>query len=305
MRRVKTSSLEKRQSRNGFLFVLPWLIGFLLFFFLPILQSITFVFSKVSITTNGFALDFIGLENIKYSFLESPQYVDNLVETIGSFAYQIPIVMILSMIIGIVLNPKFRGRTFFRSLFFVPVIIATGVVMTYLTGDSTMEQMRNASSNGAASSVYMSGLIDFQRVFFQLGLPDKAISLVMSYVNDIFDLVWKCGIQILLFISGLQTIPDQLYEVSKVEGASKWEEFWYITIPSLGNTIVLVLVYTAIDFCISNENKVMDQAYTILLEQQTYGQSAAMMWMYFIIVCVIMVVVYALFRNYCLKRWEN
>ena len=304
MKNRKNISLERNSARTGFLFVLPWFIGFLLFIFYPVLQSVIFCFNNVNISVSGFKLSYVGIKNFRYSFFESPQFVDNLVDTVSSFVYQIPVVYILSLIIAIILNPKFKGRTFFRALFFVPVIISTGVVMEYITGDSTMETMRSISSEASESSIYFSGLIDFQKVFMQLNLPEEISNLIMRYVNDIFDLVWNCGIQILLFISGLQTIPDSLYEVSRVEGATKWEEFWYITFPSLGNTSVLVFVFTAIDFCVNNSNKVMSQAYQLLTEQQIYGKSSAMMWSYFAIAGAIVAVVYVLFNKLCLKKWE-
>lgn len=300
--KTKKRSIDRRNSRNGFLFVLPWLIGFILFFFTPMLQSVLFSFSDVSITTGGFDLKFVGLGNFKYALYESPEYMNNLLDSLSQFGYQIPIILIISLIIAVVLNPKFKGRTFFRSLYFIPVIVATGVVMNYLSGNSSLEEMRNAES--AAQTAFSSGIIDFESIFKQMGIPDSTAGLIFSYVNEIFDLVWQCGVHIVLFISGLQSIPEQLYEVSKVEGASKWEEFWYITIPSLGNTIVLVVIYAVIEFCISANNAVVSQAYTVLLNQQIYGKSSAMLWLYFCVVAVIVSVVFTLFYRLCLKKWE-
>lgn len=298
----KKRSIENRNSRNGFLFILPWLIGFLLFFFVPMFQTMAFSFSDVGITTSGFALKFIGFKNYRYALFESPEYINNLLDSLTQFAYQIPIILIISLIVAVVLNPKFKGRTFFRSLYFIPVIVATGVVMNYLSGNSNLEEMRNAESVAQAS--FSSGLIDFEAVFKQMGIPDKTAGLIFSYVNEIFDLVWQSGVHIVLFISGLQSIPEQLYEVSKVEGASKWEEFWYITVPCLGNTIVLVIIYAVIEFCISANNKVISQAYTMLLNQQIYGKSSAMLWFYFIVVAAIVSAFFALFYRLCLKKWQ-
>ncbi|MEG1886524.1 MAG: ABC transporter permease subunit, partial [Oscillospiraceae bacterium] len=129
-------------------------------------------------------------------------------------------------------------------------------------------------------------------------------SVINDYVDDIFNLIWNCGIQIVLFVSGLQAIPEQLYEVSKVEGATKWEEFWYITTPMLRGTINLVLIFTVIDFCASNSNSVMRQAYTLLLEQQNYSQSSAIMWAFFAVVAVIFGVVLWLINRCIFKKWE-
>ena len=150
----------------------------------------------------------------------------------------------------------------------------------------------------------MSGLIDFEKMFNELGLPKSVTVFIFQYVEEIFNLIWKSGIQIVLFISGLQSIPEQLYEVSKVEGANKIEEFWYITIPMLGNSIVLVIIYTALEFCASTDNAVMNQAYTILLNQQNYAESSAMMWSYFAIVAVILGFVFFLINKFFLKKWQ-
>ena len=295
----KKNGIEKRNSRNGFLFMVPWLFGVAVFFLVPMLQSIAFAFSDVKITTSGFALNLVGADNFKYALYESPKYLENLLDSLNEFAYQIPIVLILSFIIAVVLNGKFKGRTVFRSLYFIPVILANSVVMTFLGGSETMEELGTVTQ-----SAYLDGLIDFEKLFLQMGIPSETTVFIFSYIDKIFDLVWKSGVQIVLFISGLQSIPEQLYEVSKVEGASKWEEFWYITVPMLGNTIVLTVVYTVIEFCVSTENKVVSQAYTMLLQQQIYGKSSAMLWLFFVIVALIIGIVYAVFDRTCLKKWQ-
>lgn len=296
---LKKKSIEKRNSRNGFLFTVPWLIGVALFFLKPMFQSIAFAFSDVKITTSGFGLDFLGFGNFKYALYESPEYLNNLLDSLSEFAYQIPIILILSFIIAVVLNGKFRGRTVFRSLYFIPVILANSVVMTFLGGSETIEEL-----GAVTQSTYLDGLIDFEKLFLQMGIPTEATGIIFGYIDEIFDLVWQSGVQIVLFISGLQSIPEQLYEVSKVEGASKWEEFWYITVPMLGNTIVLVVIYTVIEFCVSTENKVVSQAYTMLLGQQIYGKSSAMLWLFFVIVAAIMAAIYMFFDRACLKKWQ-
>lgn len=295
-------SIETRNKRNGFFFILPWCIGFLLFFLIPLFKSVAFSFCNVSVTTNGLVLKPIGLSNYKHIFYESAKFVDNLVDSITSFAYQIPIIIILSLIIAVTLNTKFKGRTIFRAILFIPVIISTGVIINFLLGDSVVEEMRSTTQSGG--SIYMSGLIDFEKMFNELGLPKSVTVFIFQYVEEIFNLIWKSGIQIVLFISGLQSIPEQLYEVSKVEGANKIEEFWYITIPMLGNSIVLVIIYTALEFCASTDNAVMNQAYTILLNQQNYAESSAMMWSYFAIIAVILGFVFFLINKFFLKKWQ-
>ena len=295
----KTASIEKRNSRNGFLFTLPWAIGVLIFFVFPMFQSVYFSFTDVTVTTSGFSTKFIGFKNFGYALYESPQYVENLVDSLTEFSYKIPIILILSFIIAVVLNGKFKGRTFFRSVYFIPVIIAGSIAMTFLGGNETIEEMGQVTQ-----SAYLDGLIDFEKIFLQMGIPTETTNFIFGYIDQIFDLVWDSGVQIVLFISGLQSIPEQLYEVSKVEGASKWEEFWYITVPMLGNTIVLTVIYTVIEFCVSTDNKVVSQAYTMLLQQQIYGKSSAMLWLFFAIVAVIIGALFILFNRLCLKKWK-
>ena len=296
---MKKLSIERRNSRNGFFFTLPWIIGVILFFLIPMVQSVLFAFSDVKVGTGGFELKFVALKNFKYALYKSPEYISNLTDSLLEFAYQIPIVFILSFVLAVVLNGKFVGRTFFRSLFFIPVIIANGVVMDMINAGGQIEEL-----NKVTQSAYLSGLIDFESLFAQMGIPTETTNLIFSYVDRIFDLVWQCGVQTVLFISGLQAIPEQLYEVSKVEGATKWEEFWFITVPMLGHTMVLVAVFTVIEFCVSTNNSVISQAYTMLVGQQIYGKSSAMLWIFFAVVAAIVSALFVFYKKVCLDKWK-
>ena len=294
-------SYENKKSLYGFLFCLPWILGFIMFFLMPFAQSIMFSFSKVSTGDGGFNLDYVGFENFRYALYDDKEYVPNLLSSITGFAYKVPIILILSLIIAVVLNGKFKGRTFFRSLFFIPAIISTGVVMNYIAGDSVMEAMRNS---GGADTAYSSELIDFNAVFNGLGLPIEFGNMILGYLQDIFDLVWSCGIQIVLFVSGLQSIPVQLYEVSKVEGATKWEEFWYVTVPLLRHSILLVMVFTAIEYCSSMDNPAMRQAYAVMQKSFIYHRSAAMMWLFFLVIGAIFGLVVWIVQHFIFRKWD-
>ena len=281
----------------GRMFILPWEIGFLLFFLIPMIQSLLFVFSKVTIGETNFDTQWVGLENIRYIFLHSSTYVDNLVDSLTSFTYSIPLVVALSLIVGVLLNQKFKGRIVFRSIFFLPVIIATGVVMNFIQGDAAVEAMRSggeAASNG----------VDVTAILEGMHLTPEITTFLVDFVNQIFDLFWDCGIQIVLFISGLQSIPEQLYEVCRVEGANKWEEFWYVTFPMLSGTILLVVVFTAIEIFTDATNTVMRQAYAAM-QQQIYDQSAAMLWVYFALVGAILAVAVLLLQKLVFSKWAT
>ena len=298
-KKKKRKGVEQLKSRYGRLFVLPWELGLVMFFFIPIVTSIRYAFSEVSLVVGeGYKMKWVGLHWFDYYLNQDANYVKKLTASITSFGVQIPIILALSLILAIILNQKFYGRFIARAIFFLPVIIATGVIIQHMTAEwMTVSLVASSGTEGNYNS-----MIDFNAILGNLGLPEEINKLISGYIGDIFNLLWSCGIQIVLFIAGLQTIPDQLYEVSRVEGASKWEEFWYITIPMLGPTILLVMVYTMIDLFTQNTG-VMASAFS-LMKSAVYDRSSAMMWMYFVVVGAIMAVVLGLYNKLCLKKWS-
>ena len=307
---IPPSKYHKRgiESKKGFygrMFVLHWEIGIILFFLIPIIQSIWFSFSDVWLDPlEGIVAEFAGLFNYNYALNENPSYVKNLTTSLTNFTYSLPIIVIVSFILAIVLNQKFKGKTIFRSIYFLPVIIATGVVMSYLTESVGGNQNPIIQLTTDSSNAYVSGGIDFQAVLTALNLPDEITNLMAKYIGMIFNLLWDCGVQIVLFIAGLQTIPDALYEVSKVEGATGWENFWYITLPMVSQQLLLVIIYTVIDLLTKQNDPVMSQAYKMMNQNSQYAEPAAMLWFYFAIIGVIAAVVLFLFNRICTKRWS-
>lgn len=298
----KIKGVESLKSRYGRLFVLPWEIGLVLFFLIPLITSIIYSFSTVTLD-NGVQTSFVGFKFYDQILNKDPNYLTDLMDAVENFAISLPIILALSLILAIILNQRFRGRIVARALFFLPVIIATGVVIEIMTSDITGITLFTGSTSSEASAAGQeASMIDFNEVLGNLGLPEGIMEVLGGYIGDIFNLLWQCGIQIVLFIAGLQTIPDQLYEVSKVEGATKWEEFWFITIPMLGQTILLVMVYTIIDILTKNQGLVAE-AFEIM-GKMTYDLPSAMLWFYFMIVAVIMSLIIFLYNKLCLKRWS-
>ena len=186
-----------------------------------------------------------------------------------------------------------------RSLYFLPVIIATGVVVKLL-----FQTTSNDVSTAGVSESFAAGAISVDAILEWINLPEQIGTAMGNIINNIFNLVWDCGIQIVLFIAGMQSIPDSLYEVSRVEGATKWEEFWFITLPMLARTTLLVIVFTMVELITDETNKVMDRAYTIM-DAQNYEGASAMLWIYFAIVGLLMVIIFAIYNTVCLKRWDT
>ena len=299
----KKKGVEQLKSRYGRLFVLPWEIGLVLFFIVPLFTSIIYSFSTVTLGQGGITTQWAGLEWYKYIINSDPNYLTNVKSAISNFMVQLPIIVALSLILAIILNQKFAGRMMARAIFFLPVIIATGVILDLLTSEYINVSLITSSANSSGAGNYGSSMIDFDAILGNLGLPEDITKIIGDYIGSIFNLLWSCGIQIVLFIAGLQTIPDQLYEVSKVEGASKWEEFWYITIPMLGNSILLVMVYTMIDI-FTKKTGVMESAFKLMDEKLIYDRASAMLWFYFIIVAIIMALVLAVYNRFCMKKWN-
>lgn len=292
----RVRSLERRNSRYGRLFVLPWEIGIALFFLYPLSQSILYSFSDVSWMDGNLRVAFSGLTHYRHLLLVDGNYTYFLQEEIRSFCLSLPLIVILSLIFALILNMNFPGRMLARGIFFLPVIIASDVLVTMLFANG------NAGPDNA--SVYTSSIIDLDMVLRNLGLSERLISLFSGAIGSIFDLIWKCGVQTVLFIAGLQTIPDVLYEVSRVEGTNKWEEFWFITFPMLSSTIVLVMVYTMISLVTDKNNMMMASPFTLMTNNQIYDESSARLWLYFAIVGVLMMAVMACYNKFLAKRWE-
>ncbi|MBO5358089.1 MAG: sugar ABC transporter permease [Clostridia bacterium] len=294
----KTGGIEQIKSRYGWLFISTWLIGVVLFFAIPIIQSVIYSFSQMTINADGVNTVWIGLKNYNYVINEHTSYMTWLGKSITNFLYSLPIIVILSLILAILLNQKFRGRLFFRALYFMPVIIATGVVIDLISGMSGSD-MTTSSVNESVSG----GMFSVQDIIAILDLPTEVATFVQKIISNIFDLIWNSGVQTILFLAGLQSIPATLYEASKVEGATKWEEFWFITFPMLSNVTLLVVVYTMVELFVSKTNPVVSQVYS-LMRAAVYDETSAMMWFYFLCVGAIMGGIVLLYKKLLQDRWS-
>lgn len=298
----KQSGLVARRERMGYTFVAHWVLGLLLFFIYPLISSFMYAFSNANITEEGMQLSFAGLTHFDYILNSDPNYVDNLTSSLGLIGYTLPIVLALSLILAVVLNQQFVGRTLFRAIFSLPIIIASSPIIGILSSDKVNAPIFNMTS-GTEQGEY-GGVIDFTSILSSLALPDEVNSMLASLLSNVFSVIWSCGVQTILFLAGLQSIPAQLYEVSKIEGANKWEEFWMVTVPSLRHVITLVLIYTMIQLFTATDNPLMKQAFTLLQDKQIYDQSSAMLWLYFGIVLAVMGVVLGLYNRLCIRKWE-
>lgn len=297
----RKTGIERLKARYGCQFVAHWVVGLVLFFVIPVVNSLRYSFSEMSVTSEGIHMAFAGIVHYKDMLMSNGLYINNLVAALADMFTSLPIIMALSLILAVVLNQRFRGRLAARAIFFLPVIIASGVVINILKSGYIHAPLFNVTSG---AEYEYGGLIDFNEILSNLQLPEQVTALFSKYLSNVFDLIWSCGIQLVLFLSGLQSIPAQLYEVSKIEGATKWEEFWYLTVPMLKDVILLVLVYTMIELFTAIDNPVIAQAYSIMKNDQIYDSSSAMLWGYFLVVGAVMGLVLLIYNRCCLRRWE-
>ena len=222
---MKKIGYEKKKKWVGFFLCIPWIIGFISFFLIPMITSIRFGFSEIKIQEGvGFALKSVGLENYKYLFLKDPTFLVSMIKTVLAVFKDLFLVIAFSMFLALILVQEFRGRLLARAVFFLPVIVASGVVLGIINGDEYSQQLMAGDSSQIQLDV-------LRNMLMNTGLSDGVISGVVSVVGNIFNITWKCGIQTLIFMSGLQAISVSVKEAASVEGATAWEFFWKITFP--------------------------------------------------------------------------
>jgi ABC-type sugar transport system permease subunit len=303
-KKKKASSLDARKSRAGWLFVLPFIIGFVIIYAPIVYDSILYSFTKINIVTGGgFRLTWVGLENYQEALFVDATFVQTLTAGIQQLIFDIPAIVIFSLFMAVMLNEKMVGRAAFRAIFFIPVILSTGLIDKIDQQNQMLQYMENTSSmdmgdGGAETSAQIISAMDVQRLFRNMVIGEELLNYVVGLVNDIYDIVNRSGVQMLIFLSALQSISPAIYESCQIDGATTWETFWKITLPMISPMILVNTVYTVIDSFTSADNQVMtyiDQVY-----DQPSGNvlSSAMSWMYFIIVMLIIAAVAGVLSAY-------
>lgn len=288
-------SYQQRKSLYGYGFIGLWLIGAVVFFIVPLIKSLIFSFSKVTIDTGETVTQWVGLDKYRYALFTDRFYTDYLAETLLETLWKTPLILIFSLFIAVLLNHKFRFRTLARAIFFLPVIIATGPVYAIISGD-----MGTSGSVGAEqfSTMFTTDLVGELLEFLGIyGLSGGVSVMISTIADNIFSIVWSSGIQILLFLAALQTIPPQVREAAIMEGATEWEYFWKITFPCVSPFILANLIFTVIDAFTNPMNKVMGRIHD-MKEEWLFGEASAMAWIYFGIILAAVGIVTVIVNNF-------
>ena len=280
---------ERRKALYGYGFIALWAIGTIYFFIMPLIESFIYSFNKTQPVDGEMQLEWVGLKNYIDAFRTDVDYSPALVNMLKDTALKTPLILVFSIFIAVILNQKFKGRTFARAVFFLPVIIATGPVIDIINGN--MSTGGYAGGSEQFSSMFEANLVDELLNFLGVyNISDSLTEVISSVTSDIMNLVWNSGIQILLFLSALQGIPTSAKEAANMEGATAWEYFWKITIPYISPMILASIVYTVVDSFVDPSNDVM---LLVLTKSSSWehGMMAAMAWAYFAIVGVVLGIV--------------
>lgn len=300
-------SYEKKKGLYGYGFIAIWIIGVIYMFIVPIFKSAWYSMCYTELVTTadqaaqrgmtsaGIYTEWNNFGNYEEALFKNQDYLPKLTESLGAMVPQVIVVMIFSLFIALLLNQKFRGRTFARAVFFLPVLVATGPVLAVIKGDISTNGI---SSGEQFSALFQTDLVDELLQFLGIyNLNQQLTMTIQTITSDIFNLLWSAGIQILIFLAALQQIPVSAKEAASMEGATGWEFFWKITFPMISPMILANLIYTVIDKFIDSENPVM----SIVLAQSRglkYGLSAAMAWIYFLIVAVALAIIVAIVSKF-------
>ena len=286
-------SLDARKARSGYLFVAPFILGIVLIYIPILIDSIWFSFVKEHTITDGTAITYYvsaGLEHYKAVFA-TPNFTQKLLEGLQQLIFEVPAVIIFSLFIAVVLNQKMLGRAVFRAIFFVPVIISTGIMETIIFNDEIGEEVEGGIDDGSGESggSEIISALDVEKLFGSMKVGTELVTYVVQIVNDVYNIINYSGVQMLVFLAGLQSISPAIYEASQIEGATGWETFWKITFPMISPMMLVNAVYTVINaFTRSTNTMMLNIANTY--KGDTYV-ATAMSWLYFLLVMLIIAVV--------------
>jgi oligogalacturonide transport system permease protein len=278
-----------KRNLTGLLFVSPWIIGFLVFTAFPLFYSLFLSFQKVKITTDGIKTDFVKFGNYEYAFAVDGTFVDRVITYLEEMVISVPIIIVFSLIIALLLNQKIKFRGMFRTIFFLPVIIASGPVIKELIdqGITTIPSIEQYAIYQTLNEN-----------------PDGFFNGILLYlIKNLIVILWYSGVQILIFLAALQKMDKQIFEAAKIDGASNWEFFWKITLPSLVPMIIVNIIYTVVTYSIFSLNPIIDHIQKNMFKVNTgFGYASALSWIYFLIIAAALAIAVGAMS---LKRKKN
>lgn len=280
-------------SRYGYLFVLPIIIGLALIFIPVVIQSLYFSTGDIKMSATGYQLISTGVKNYKDALLVDPDFRRHIVSSLQQFVVSVPVVVIFSFFLAVILNQKFVGRAFARAVFFLPVIIATGIIATVESGDTLTQMYASGDKfNLGMTAATAGGYTYFKDMLLQANVSSSIADVIVQSIEQVYSIIISSGVQMLIFLAALQSISPALYEAAKVEGATGWECFWKISLPMVSPIIMVNVVYTIITKFYDESNVAIAFIGSYLSRPDKYGFASAMSWIYFAVVAVVLVIVW-------------
>ncbi len=277
----KLAGLQKRKAISGYLFISPFILGFLVFMVKPLFESLYMSFCTVELGAGVYNPIWKGLLNYKNAFFADVDFNRLLVEELTRMLIYSLAIMVFSFFVALILNQKFKGRALVRAVFFLPVILSSGVILGLETDNKLMAQLAETIESTTEGISITAVVEDLLRT---AGVGVKAFEKVFEIIDNIYDVAIASGIQIIIFLSGLQTISSSMYEAASIEGCTKWESLWKITFPMVSGLLLVNWIYTIIDFCMRSDNQVIEKITDVMVSELQYGFASAMSWIYFVIV---------------------
>ena len=269
---------KSRQALYGYAFISIWLIGFILLTLIPMIRSLIFSLSDVTITgAEGIKTYPVGFANFIEILTTDVNFIDALIKYFSEMILYVPVILIISMLIAMMLNQNIKFRGLFRAIFFLPVIIVSGPVINELLNQGA----------GTVPLIEQYGMLEI----IQEQLPPFLADPISSLLSEMIMVLWFSGVQIVLFLAGLQKLPTEVYEAAKVDGATPWETFWKITLPSLKNIMLVASIYTIVMLSTFSNNVILTRIRSMMFAADGgYGYASAMAWIYFILIALLLIV---------------
>ncbi len=283
--RRRTSRLMRVKALVGFSFITPWLIGFLVLFAVPFISNIGFSLSTGASGTGLFQFQLTGLQNYFRAFFEDGTFWPDFLPVVRDTVVRLVLITVLSLYIAILLNRRLPGRGVFRVICFLPVMLGSGYVMSLLLG----QNVDSASINAVKELLLPKEVIQY--------IGPGLTNAILFFLNQLTVVLWRSGVQIIIFLSALQSIPASLYEAAKVDAATEWESLWFITMPMLAPMILLNMVYTIVDSFNDDSNSFMTRLYSYAFEYGDRNYAAAMGLIYFVFVLLLIGLLFVCFKR--------
>lgn len=294
MSKRKSHSLEATRSKYGYIFTSPFILGALIAVVYPVILSIIYAFCDVTADANGEVLTFVGFDNFLYIFNEDGEFKFSFFSTLGDTLINVPVVLIFSFFLASVLNTEFKGRGFARTILFLPMILNSGLVTLILGRDHLDEAIMDKSS--AAEVGQFSGA--FAEFLEELGIGSGITTLLSSSVDNIANILAMSVIPIVVMLAGFQSVPGSVYEASYVEGASKWEVFWKISLPIVSPMILVSAIYCIVDSFTALGNQVISRVEQECFNKLELGIGSSMAWAYLLVVILIVALVFLIANKF-------